>query len=80
MKSKQYFIKQLCKLRDLDPEGEEAKMMEEEMKVVDLLIAIKDASPDKSVKIVPVSKNTKAKVADDDDNAGDFSSRAGCRF
>jgi len=77
MKSKQYFIRQLCKLRDLDPEGEEAKIMED-MKVVDLLIAIKNASPDNSVKIVPVSKTTK--VYDDDEDSGDFSARAGCRF
>ena len=74
MKSKQYFIQQLCKLRELDSEGQEAKMMEE-MKVVDLLIAIKEASPDKSVKVVPTSKS---KPNHDDDD--DFSSRAGCRF
>ena len=78
MKSKQYFIQQLCKLRELDPEGEEAKMMEE-MKVVDLLIAIKDASPDKSVKVVPTSKS-KTVAADCGEDSGDFSSRAGCRF
>ena len=77
MKSKQYFIKQLCKLRELDPEGEEAKLMED-MKVVDLLIAIKEASPDNSVKIVPVS-NKKVVTHEEHDN-NDFSSRAGCRF
>lgn len=77
MKSKQYFIKQLCKLRELDPEGDEAKLMEE-MKVVDLLIAIKEASPDKSVKVVPIEKK---KVQDQDvGDSEDFSSRAGCRF
>jgi len=73
MKSKQYFIRQLCKLRDLDPEGEEAKIMED-MKVVDLLIAIKDASPDKSV------TSSKTNKVYDDEDSGDFSARAGCRF
>ena len=77
MKSKQYFIQQLCKLRELDPEGEEAKLMEE-MKVVDLLIAIKEASPDKSVKVVSTSKSKKQVVVVEHDE--DFSSRAGCRF
>jgi 2-C-methyl-D-erythritol 4-phosphate cytidylyltransferase len=74
MKSKKYFIQQLCKLRDLDPDGEEAKTMEE-MKVVDLLIAIKKASPDNSVKVVPTSKtNNKVEYYED------FSAIAGCRF
>jgi len=72
MKNKQYFIKQLCKLRNLDPDSEEAKSMKD-MKVVDLLIAIKEASPDKSVKVVPGKTEH---VVDSDD----FSSRAGCRF
>jgi hypothetical protein len=69
MKNKQYFIKQLCKLRNLDPDSEEAKSMED-MKVVELLIAIKEASQDKSV-----PGKTEHVVEDDD-----FSSRAGCRF
>lgn len=67
MKSKQYFIKQLCELRNLDVDGEEAQEMES-MKVVDLLIAIKDATPGKS------------SIKSEDGEDESFSNRAGCRF
>jgi hypothetical protein len=45
-KNKAYFIKQLCELRDLDPESEEAKNLYS-LKIVDLLIEIKKATPPK---------------------------------
>ena len=68
MKNKTYFIKQLCSLRNLDPEGEEAKEMQD-MKVVDLLIAIKEATP----------KNQRSEIEEEDDDES-FANRAGCRF
>lgn len=71
MKNKTYFIKQLCSLRNLDPEGEEAKEMQD-MKVVDLLIAIKEATPKNQ------RSEIEEEVEEDDDES--FANRAGCRF
>ena len=70
MKNKAYFINQLCKLRNLDPEGEEAKELEE-LKIVDILIEIK------------MEKESRKEVDEDEDEDEDeeltFSRRAGCR-
>ena len=44
MKSKAYFVKKLCELKNLDPESEEAKDLYN-LKIVNLLIEIKKASP-----------------------------------
>ena len=44
MKNKVYFVKRLCELKELDLESEEAKNLYS-LKIVDLLIAIKAASP-----------------------------------
>ena len=40
MKSKAYFVKKLCELRDIDPDSEEAKKFYD-LKIVDILIEIK---------------------------------------
>lgn len=66
MKNKAYFINQLCKLRNLDPEGEEAKELEE-LKIVDILIEIK------------MEKESRKEVDEDEDEELTFSRRAGCR-
>lgn len=44
MKSKTYFVKQLCELRNLDIESPEAQELYN-FKVVELLIAIKHETP-----------------------------------
>ena len=44
MKSKAYFVKSLCVLKELDPESEEAKALYS-LKIVDLLIEIKKYKP-----------------------------------
>jgi hypothetical protein len=72
MKNKAYFIKQLCKLRNLDPEGEEAGELED-MKIVDILIEIKREKE---------SRGEKVDSDGDGDGDGDvltFSRRAGCK-
>jgi hypothetical protein len=44
MKSKTYFVKQLCELRNLDPESPEVQELYN-LKIVELLIAIKQETP-----------------------------------
>jgi hypothetical protein len=44
MKNKVFFVKQLCELKKLDLESPEAKELYN-LKIVDLLIAIKQAKP-----------------------------------
>ena len=44
MKSKTYFVKQLCELRNLDLESPEAQEFYK-LKIVELLIAIKQETP-----------------------------------
>ena len=44
MKNKTYFVKQLCELRNLDPESPEAQELYN-LKIVELLIAIKQETP-----------------------------------
>ena len=44
MKSKVFFVKRLCELKNLNPESPEAKDFYN-LKIVDLLIAIKEAKP-----------------------------------
>lgn len=63
MKNKAYFIKQLCKLKKIDPESEEAKELTE-MKIVDILIEIK--------------KEKELENVDLDYEVLSFSKRAGC--
>ena len=65
MKNKAYFIKQLCKLRKIDPESEEAKKLTE-MKIVDILIEIKKEKELENVDL------------EDDYEVLTFSKRAGC--
>ena len=45
MKNKVYFVNKLCQLKGVSPDSEEAQNMYS-MKVVDLLIAIKIATPE----------------------------------
>lgn len=68
MKNKAYFIKQLCKLRKIDPESEEAKKLTE-MKIVDILIEIKKEKESKNIENVDL---------EDDYEVLSFSKRAGC--
>ena len=68
MKNKAYFIKQLCKLRKIDPESEEAKELTE-MKIVDILIEIKKEKESKNIEKVDL---------EDDYEILTFSKRAGC--
>lgn len=68
MKNKAYFIKQLCKLRKIDPESEEAKELTE-MKIVDILIEIKKEKESKNIENVDL---------EDDYEILTFSKRAGC--
>lgn len=65
MKNKSYFIKQLCKLKKIDPESEEAKELTE-MKIVDILIEIKKEKELENVDL------------EDDYEVLTFSKRAGC--
>lgn len=65
MKNKAYFIKQLCKLKKIDPESEEAKELTE-MKIVDILIEIKKEKELENVDL------------EDDYEVLTFSKRAGC--
>ena len=44
MKNKTYFVKQLCELRNLDPESPEAQELYN-LKIIELLIAIKQETP-----------------------------------
>ena len=44
MKSKTYFVKKLCELRNLDPESPEAQELYN-LKIVELLISIKQNTP-----------------------------------
>ena len=68
MKNKAYFIKQLCKLKKIDPESEEAKELTE-MKIVDILIEIKKEKESKNIEKVDL---------EDDYEILTFSKRAGC--
>ena len=63
MKNKAYFIKQLCKLKKIDPESEEAKELTE-MKIVDILVEIKKEKELENVEL--------------DYEVLTFSKRAGC--
>jgi len=45
MKNKVYFVKKLCELRNIDIESAEAQAFYD-LKIVDILIAIKQAKPD----------------------------------
>lgn len=65
MKNKSYFIKQLCKLKKIDPESEEAKELTE-MKIVDILVEIKKEKELENVDL------------EDDYEVLTFSKRAGC--
>ena len=70
MKNKAYFIKQLCKLRKIDPESDEAKKLTE-MKIVDILIEIKKEKESKNIEKVDLD-------LEDDYEVLTFSKRAGC--
>lgn len=67
MKNKAYFIRKLCKLRNIDPESEEAEQLEKR-KIVDILIDIKN-------------ENEKLEIKDSEEEEEEltFSKRAGCR-
>jgi len=71
MKNKAYFIKQLCKLRKIDPESEEAEKLTE-MKIVDILIEIKKEKESKNIGNVDLDLDL------DDYEVLTFSKRAGC--
>ena len=44
MQSKKFFVEKICSLRGISPESDEAKALYE-LKIVDLLIIIKQESP-----------------------------------
>jgi hypothetical protein len=72
MKNKAHFISELCKLKNWDPVSEKAKELEN-MKIVDLLMAIREATPVKKE-----VENEDEKEAEAEDES--FSRRAGCRY
>ena len=74
MKNKAHFISELCKLKNWDPTSEKAKELEN-MKIVDLLMAIREATPVKK-EVENENENEDEKEAEDES----FSRRAGCRY
>lgn len=76
MKSKAHFINELCKLKNINPECEEAKSFES-LKIVELLVEINKFKP-------PPKKEKEDAVVtdadDEDEDGGGVSNHAGCRF
>lgn len=71
--SKAFNIMTLCKLKGIDPDSEEAKLMNE-MSVLDLLNAIKTEKDNKKeIQPAPESES-------DDEFDVSLSSRVGCRY
>jgi hypothetical protein len=61
MKSKIYFVKQLCELRKLDPESPEAQELYN-LKIVELLILIKQNTPVSSKEEEPEESKSLAEL------------------
>ena len=61
MKSKTYFVKQLCELRKLDPESPEAQEFYN-LKIIELLIAIKQETPVSSKEEEPEDNKSLAEL------------------
>ena len=75
MKSKAHFINELCKLKNINPECDEAKSFES-LKIVELLVEMNKFKP-------PPKKKKEEDTDDDDDDdddEGGASNYAGCRF
>jgi len=69
MKSKNYFIKQLCKLRKIDSESEEASKLND-LKIVDILIEIKKEK----------EKEKEEEEEEEEEEDFSFSRRVGCIY
>jgi hypothetical protein len=78
MKNKAHFINELCKLKNWDSSSDNAKELEN-MKIVDLLIAIKVATPVKKEEVTETAEDEAAAESEAEEDES-FSRRAGCRY
>ena len=78
-KSKSHFVKQICTLKNLDPEGDEAKELLNKP-VVELLTIIKECKSEPEPEAEPESEPEAEPESESDSDDESFARRCGSRF